>query len=240
MIRTFSSIASILILGALIIVLVVARPGPSSGAAGAATDLAGGSTAVPFAAPVTPPLVDDQPAAAADLAPGPDAEPPIGECAHHTGMYETVEPLTVTMLAGSSRAVIVGEIGEIGPARWNTPDGKAPAEDWEVGAARVIRLFTIINERSLRVDAGEVGPVGWVRGGAIGCHTFSIVGVPDLKVGARYVFVLGGNHPSVGKSTALEAIAIMPFDADGRVQTPNEGAMSPAELEAAVAKAPVR
>lgn len=62
-------------------------------------------------------------------------------------------PMNMAVRFHIADRAVLATVDEVGPAQWNTPDGKAP-EDWrEAGPSEVMRL--------VRFSADEVGREMW-------------------------------------------------------------------------------
>jgi hypothetical protein len=152
------------------------------------------------------------------LDPSPPPEAAEGPCGTTVQVVDRLVS-SIETAVGASPTVVIARITGIGDARWNTPDGRAPARS-AVTSTGVIRL--------VQIDVGSVlkgmTPVDltvWVPGGEIGCHRFTPGLIPDLAVGGQYVMLLDGGAAAASPD-GVGGVSEMWEVEDNRVATPFE------------------
>jgi len=189
----------------------------------------------------TGPQPSEQPTAspppAASAAPAPTgAAVKSGDCqsalAHLTTDDRASE--TVEDLASASSAAFAGTVTSIGPAEWNTPDGK-PTEDTSATAVR--RMATVkVKGNGKGVTDGSTVTVAF-PGGTIGCDLYQMSGFAEMKQGDSVVlFVESLPGAETAKVTNLGMATVgWKVQPNGSVRTPEEGELT---LSALLAKVP--
>jgi hypothetical protein len=150
----------------------------------------------------------------------PDEPPPqlAGECLTRMTIIDYAFPLTVPFLTREAASVVVGRVGAVGSARWNSPNG-APPRDLETQTMPVIRLVRLHIEGMVRGPDVPSTIVVWVTGGTIGCQTWSQTGDPGAPApGDRFAVFLGWRQPAIRVNELRSANAWLPIDATGRIQ----------------------
>lgn len=134
--------------------------------------------------------------------------------------------LEVADLALVSTSVFVGTIRSISPAEWNTADG-APSE--MASATFVRRMAAVEIVSGSNVAPGAIVSVA-LPGGTIGCDSYRLSGFVDAEVGdtvALFVQPVDADPETVGLGMARVG---WPVGSDGRVQTPADGDLLPADF----------
>lgn len=218
--------------------LLTSPPAPQSlGSAGATPTVQEDRTAGPsVAGTVSSPRATEVIAEASliPLAPAAPAEAPWDDC---SGQVEIIDglPPTVEFMSSLSSSVILGSITEVGPGRWNTEVGRAPADEADISPHIVMRLLRVEVEQQLAYSANSAPTLTvWVRGGTIGCSRFSYSEFPDeIEPGQRFVFFLDDHlAPENGPVEVQRVYQMWPVDAERRVTTPVDGVVTVEELAA--------
>ena len=151
----------------------------------------------------------------------------------------TIGPRTVAAMAAMSPDIIVGTFQGFGPSRWNTPDGTRPtSNEFNSTSARLVRSVSIGVQTTVR-GAGASASQAIVRGGQLGCDVSSFSDSPSLTVGSRYVFFLVPVGNSMGgPSSDLLVLEAWPIDANGTVQTREDGAIPLSQISTAATQIP--
>lgn len=147
-----------------------------------------------------------------------------GRCSNVTMELDRTDP-TVAGESRVSEAVVIGSVVSIGPARWGTKDGAAPAV-----SNRIPSPLGVYRVAKVRVVAAGRGNLGVDRilevrvpGGTIGCSTFTIGGFADLVPGSQ-VAVFLGHLPSLVDADQADFDVTDAWPVSGEtVGTPNEG-----------------
>ena len=173
--------------------------------------------------------------ATVELAPDEPAETPA-ECARHLTILDSA-PMTVERSASISTSVVLGTVTEVGPARWRTPDEKAPTERWEMTADNVVRLLRIAVDDDLAGTKTERVIVTRVPGGEIGCQTFDYQGYPlDIKSGDQFAFFLDAEQaPLKSFAEAAKVVEMWPTKG-GEAVSSSEGTISISEIASRAAE----
>lgn len=74
--------------------------------------------------------------------------------------------------------------------------------------------------------------VASIQGGDIGCWAFKPDPdeVPEVGVGKQFALFLLGSPKPAGLEQAHKVLTILPVDDEGRIVTPEEGHLTPAEM----------
>lgn len=158
-------------------------------------------------------------------------------------IYESIDSLEPTFenLRLSAQNVVVATVSGQGEAFWSSPTGRAPtASDRPVPGNE----FGILTPWSVKVEEAvsgteKPGPLTVVtEGGRVGCFVHDVRPAVQLAVGEQYVLFLGDARPGdpSGAVPAFNAFLAFPVQADGKVVTPLDGAMSIAAFSKALAQ----
>jgi hypothetical protein len=144
-------------------------------------------------------------------------------------------------LRAFGRDVIVGTVAREGEAFWDSPTGKGPKPGEQLGEGNE---FYILTPYVVTVDQTVTGsrPISettvLVEGGEIGCNKLEVSPAVTLKVKERYALFLKPRLAADGSGAMDNAMAFhaFPIQADGKVLTPLDGAVSLAALSSALAQ----
>lgn len=169
-----------------------------------------------------PPLALD--AAEPPLAPAASPEPATDKCQGAGSIIDRAPP-TVDLMVHVSTAIFVGTVTEVGPARWNTKDGRAPEGD--AFPSDVVRLLRVEVSDQFVGDAGATRVTVWIRGGQIGCSLYWSSDYPaDISAGQQFAFFADGAQPAFEIAGTQRVQQMWPIDKDGMIATPEEGPLS--------------
>jgi hypothetical protein len=176
------------------------------------------------------------PSAATPSAATPSAEVAASPAVSASAAAQATSPDCVTLRAGAAYGVpstlddfhsagtdaIVGTVGSIGKAHWDTPDQSPPAD---------VRTTSAIPLRPLAVSGAEavVGSPNlarlFLRGGTVGCDTMTFEDVESIQLvdGQRYLFLVYELNYGSGPSGDWSLGAAWPVADNGRVATPVDG-----------------
>lgn len=221
--RMISTLAvTLLLAAALFVPLVFLRPAAETLNAGAATPPPG---ATAIAEPTSSPPTEE-------------ADP---SCGSATVSYDAAEPTIANRAEGAS-VVVIATVDSVGPARWNTADGKAPAFDDENPPTDAYIYRPVSLSITTLARGNILGSTVGVNalGGSVGCYSFEFEDSPELKSGQQYAFFLAPALEEDGRTdpTTLSINAAWPVTA-GSVSTPVEGEVAVPVFLAAVEAAPV-
>lgn len=223
-------VASIVVLAALVIASgfrLPASPGAAPGGSAApAVPRETPVVAVESAPPSAPLAVDN--GAEPSFSLGAGAQPPNSECVTVRTVVDRV-PMTLDTAFRLQDGVVLATVLEVGPAQWNTLDGKPPIDADEAGAFNVMRLVRLSADRVWDGDI-EGTFVASVAGGTIGCWTFLHEEVPEVVSGRQYAVFLHGTPLLAGLEQVHAVRAMWPIDPDGRIRTPEDGLLTVAEF----------
>lgn len=182
--------------------------------------------AVASTAPVPPVAIDggEEP----PLSPDVPAEPPSSECMTVMSSFDRA-PMTLDGRLKIQDGAVLATVLEVGPAQWNTSDGRPPAEIRHVAPSDVIRLVRLSADH---VWSGDIDGTftASVVGGTIGCWTFASDEVPEVVPGKQFaVFLLGTPHRA-GLEQVHATLTLWPVDEEGRIVTPEDGRLTVAEF----------
>ncbi len=172
----------------------------------------------------------------ASASPAPRAPRP--EC---YGLNEYVEgpPRTIETVMTVTHAVIVGDVVSIEAGMFNTRDGQPPDPRRPRGPSYNPGVVTPINVQvhsSIEGDehSGTIRVV--IEGGAAGCIVHRVDNAPRLERGKRYALFLQPSKDAGGvRHPELPGVIVgWPVDADGLVQTEEDGVLTLDEFEAKV------
>ena len=165
------------------------------------------------------------------LAPAVPAEPPNSECHTVLSIIDRAMPMYMADRFHIADRAVLATVVEVGPAQWDTPDGKAPEEWREAGPTDVLRLVRFAADQVWMGDADGLF-VASIQGGDIGCWTFKPDPdeVPEVAVGKQFALFLLGSPKPAGLEQAHKVLTILPVDEKGRIVTPEEGHLTPAEM----------
>jgi hypothetical protein len=139
--------------------------------------------------------------------------------------------LSVEQWAAGSSAVVLGTVGDIGDAQWNTKDGMPPTQV-PPAYSDVMRLIRIDQMETLK---GQLtSSTAWIPGGTIGCLTF-VVDEYTPVIGSKYVFFMRDLDPLTGLKGTSRVRLMWPVNDDGTVATQIDGSLSLDEFRALVA-----
>ena len=151
-------------------------------------------------------------------------------------------PYTIADLVSYGWDFAVGSVVGLGPAAFNTADGKAPpgfgSKPSGPNPNAEVRIYTQVQvqlEDSLTGSRSTGRANLLTEGGTVGCYTTRVDVAPDLLVGSRYVFVLADAVNAAGNAVPgrQEIHLAWPINADGIVAT-DDGPISISELRAKV------
>jgi hypothetical protein len=219
--RVVVAFLSLIVVSSFALVLVLARPSaratqPANAATTAATTVGENTTGT-----------------LADLAPVTTPEQLPGPCLNHTMTLDTV-PYTIDLLAETTPTIVVGTIDALGPASWNTDAGQAPVKPY-VDATRVMRLARVSVDQVVAGDLSTSSPIVWLAGGTIGCHNFTISGIPgDLSAGQRYLLFLNATAPRTGIPGLLHVAHMWAVNGAGSVSTDADGQVDLSDVVARI------
>lgn len=163
------------------------------------------------------------------LSPLDPAEAPNDECITVGSIVERA-PMTLSSVVKFQRGAVLASVVDVGPAQWNTPDGRPPVDLTEITPSDVIRLVRLSVEDVWSGDAGATMTIA-IPGGRIGCWDFWAEDVPArLERGQRFAVFVHGHprRPDLGEAHAL--YTMWPVDGDGRVHTPADGPVPVTEM----------
>lgn len=157
-------------------------------------------------------------------------------------LYLSIDSLDPTLenLRSESRDVIVGTVAREGEAFWDSPTGKEPTPGEQPGEGNEFYILTpyVVTVDQMVTGSRSPGEITVVaEGGKIGCSKLEVSPAVTLTMKARYVLFLGPR--AVAGSRAIDlpmARHAFPVQADGKVSTPLDGAMSLAALSSALAQ----
>ena len=140
-------------------------------------------------------------------------------------------------LRRDAQTIVVGVFDGFGPPHWNTQDGERPKKsDYFVSPASLVRPARITVVAELKGDEAAVERAVQ-RGGEIGCDKFEYTGDAVLVEGGEFAFFLVPLLTNEGDGTQehliLEAFPVTDKD---EVETPQDGLLSMADFESALAK----
>ncbi len=166
------------------------------------------------------------------LAPAVPAEPPNSECHTVLSIVDRAMPMNMADEFHIADRAVLATVVEIGPAQWNTPDGKAPPGDWrEAAPSDVMRLVRFWVDEVWKGDL-DGSFVASIQGGDIGCWTFKPDPdeFPEVAAGKQFALFFRGSPKRAGLEQAHKVLTILPLDEKGRIVTPEEGHLTPAEM----------
>lgn len=235
-----SAVVSVVVIWAAVVVvrLPAQKATDQAGAAaGASTPpgLAGGLASTTASEASAAPKAGDTTLAAAAATPraidvrlAPDSPPaaPEGPYLGHRTTYDRAPP-TVALTTQISKAVIIGEITEVGPSRWNTADEMPPAEPNRMLGTDAMRILRVHVVQAITRGAPDQDATIWIPGGDIGCHQFLVDGFPATPtVGSRFALFLNDVVPANGVQGLYGVFQLWPLADDGKLQTPEDGTIS--------------
>lgn len=160
--------------------------------------------------------------------------PAADDCYSVQGTYEQ-PPLTVALLARTSKLAVVGSVKGLGTGKFNTNDGGPPA-DPRVRPGNHPLVFTPVTIDVAEPIVGDPGTGSLqaaVEGGTFNnCVVYRVAQAPALVAGQKYVLFMNDGRdvddsPRPDRPTIFAAWAVAD---DGTVQTPEDGVMPLAEL----------
>lgn len=163
---------------------------------------------------------------------------PSPECITTDVNVDAIPP-TVANLMGFSTDVFVAQVKSIEAGVWNTKDGTPPGKGVKAGPKFDPSIVTPVNLQVTDTWFGDAGP-GAIRvvnrGGTAGCSAFNVNIAPDLQKGSTYVFFLQPSTDADGQGRPDLPVVLRawPVDANGQVQTPEDGSLSLAQLKGLV------
>lgn len=176
------------------------------------------------------------PAPVESSAPDPTALPvDDGDCTDPLVHLTTVDRFseTVESLAIGSTAAFVGTIVSIGPTEWNTPDG-SPSDSRLATSVRRMAIVDVVG-KGKGVARGSTVTIAF-PGGTIGCDTFTMEGFADVKAGdtvVLFVETVPEFDPSKAGHLGMATVGWL-VDPSGKVQTPEEGALTQATVQSMI------
>ncbi len=126
-------------------------------------------------------------------------------------------------------------VGKVGPAQWNTIDGKKPSLEGLSASAVVHNGYFIYTE----VQFSRLHPLFDRRtqpteffltmGGQIGQDQYEMIGYPQLQAGQRYLIIFAPGYDRENAATTQRWLVVdeaYSIDEHGRVVLPNESTSS--------------
>ena len=217
--RLLQAVASFVVVGALVALVVVAR-------GGAKTESQQTSDAAGAGAAAQTPTSTAAAAAEVDPVPLTPALPvlELPGCKMYVSTLDEIAE-TVEMVTPGSLLVAIATVTDVGPAQWNTPDGAPPESDEDYDAMHVMRLVRLDVDRAFKGSPAAPLTI-WVQGGKIGCSEFITSAAPRaIDKGDQFALFLDWAPPQAGTKGVLHSIAIWPVTANG-IQSPGEGVIS--------------
>jgi hypothetical protein len=208
------------ILVVVVILLVRVNAGPSTSIAGSAASPGVGSTSSSSSIPSP---VDSTAAV----------------CGSEVRSFDQAAP-TIANRAFASTAVSIAIVQAVLPARWNTSDGSAPTFDGDGHPPAWAEIYRPVMLSIESTSKGTLASTVTVQlpGGEVACYSSEVEGTPPLVVGSRWALFLGRSQTAAGFSTAqLAVVDAWQVDANGTINTPQNGIESIAEFTAAVSTA---
>lgn len=149
-----------------------------------------------------------------------------GPCNGHATIIDYAVPRTVATMARLSRSVVVGQVVDVGPSRWNTPDGGPPRRQ-DGGLFPVVRFVRVAVQQSVSGPIVQSPFTVWIPGGAIGCSTWDVSDFPrSLTIGEQFAFFLDDRPLAIPVAGVVSVLAMLSIDAAGGVVTPDEGQLT--------------
>jgi hypothetical protein len=166
----------------------------------------------------------------APVSAGADAQATPSDCltVHVGSAYG--EPTSLNGFHAAGVAAIVGTLGSIGNARWNTPNQSRPAD---------VRRTSAVPLRPLTVSGpdivvGNPNPQRLVlQGGTVGCDTMTFESVESIKLveGQKYVFIVFQLDYGSGPSGDWSLAAAWPMGDNGLVATSVDGNLTIGDIK---------
>lgn len=158
-----------------------------------------------------------------------DAQATPSECLNVRAGSAYGEPTSLNGFHAAGVAAMVGKLGSIGNAHWNTPDQSRPAD---------VRRTSAVPLRPLTVSGPEIvvgnpNPQRLVlRGGTVGCDTMTFESVESIKLveGQKYVFIVFQLDYGSGPSGDWALAAAWPMGDKGLVATSVDGDLTIGEI----------
>jgi hypothetical protein len=167
--------------------------------------------------------------------PGGSITPPgTSNCLHGVVTLDGPER-TTARLALAADTVVIANVTKAGPARWNTPDGRRPV----IVPGQPVRaaIYRTVTFDVGSVTKGSIAGSGQqevdIFGGAVGCDTFRITGIPFDLVAGPYVVFLTSGQAAIQTSDPQSVLAMWPIS-QGLVQTEAEGPVTAETWQARV------
>jgi hypothetical protein len=149
-----------------------------------------------------------------------------GPCNGHDTIIDYAVPRTVATMARLSTSVVIGQVVDVGPGRWNTPDGGPPRRE-DGGLFPVVRFLRVVVQQSVTGPIVQSPFTVWIPGGAIGCSTWDVGDYPrSLTIGEQFAFFLDDRPLAVPVAGVVSVHAMLSIDAAGRIATPDEGRLT--------------
>jgi len=211
-IRRIGSLLAVLVVAVGFVALVGYRSSPSGAGAGPAS---------------TPPVIRAAAVAVETAQPATDNQTLDAECKDPIVHLSTFDRASerVANLGRWSTNVVDGVILAIGKAEWNTPDGLPPEQGL---ATFVVRHATVrVRDATKSKATGDVDVL--LPGGTIGCDTYRLASVANIKVGYRVVLFLQATASTDSTESIIAGDAWL-VRSDGTVTTPEDGDLSVQEL----------
>ncbi len=181
---------------------------------------------VEWAAPVPPIAVDD--GEEPPLSPDVPAQPPTSECVRVMSSIDRA-PMTLQGRVKIQDGAVLATVLEVGPAQWNTSDGRPPSDIQAVGPSDVMRLVRLSADH---VWSGDIDDTftATVVGGTIGCWTFASDEVPEVVPGKQFAVFLRGSPDRAGLEEVRATLTLWTVDQEGRIVTPEDGRLTVADF----------
>ncbi|MBA3851810.1 MAG: hypothetical protein H0X59_05535 [Chloroflexi bacterium] len=233
------AVASLGFLAGLLLVTRPTPPGGSGPAAAVGVEATAEIAATSQAIAPSPSPQPSTPQAEASLVPLAPAESPEAP-PDRRGSFSLVDSAPATIdLTRISSSVVLGSVTGVGPGQWNTKDGRLPTGEDLMDPFDVMRLLRVDVERQLGYQGAATTLIVRIRGGTIGCASFTDSEFPNvIEPGQRFVLFLDGWTPPRNGLVGVQRVELMwPVDQEGRVATPEDGTLTIEELATRVAAA---
>jgi hypothetical protein len=151
---------------------------------------------------------------------------------------DSVDP-TLDNLRAERGDVVIGTVTSIGKPFWDSPTGQRPKPGEQMGPGNefaILTPYTVTVGQSVK-GAGAPGEVTVVvEGGQIGCDRFEVDPSITLEVKGDYALFMAARPAANGAGTMKLPMVYhaFPVQADGKVMTPLDGAVSVDALSSAL------
>jgi hypothetical protein len=157
------------------------------------------------------------------------SEPRLAECSTFTNIVEEGTP-TIELAVLWAELTILGDIREIGGARYNTPGGELTGERpvgmYDVYRPTLVHVETVVDGKPIDGDVKVRLP-----GGSLGCDTYEIDRTQAVDGEGLYVLFLGWEPDVRGNDVPeMTIVRAWPVNDAGMVVTPYDGELSVEEF----------